>query len=90
MSTNHPNIIKLIDKIRRKQSKFEIDIAKIIQGHEVKTQKACYRRLDERFERLVSTYDSSQLDHYLKNIASNISLSFFFFVLYSDFLMLHA
>ncbi|CAF1988425.1 unnamed protein product [Rotaria magnacalcarata] len=30
---NHPNIIKLAEKIRREQSKFEIDIAKILQGH---------------------------------------------------------
>ncbi|CAF4368619.1 unnamed protein product [Rotaria sp. Silwood2] len=74
VSINHPNIIKLTEKIRREQSKFEIDIAKILQGHQVKTQKACYRKLDERIERVLTTYDSSQLDQYLSNIAANISL----------------
>lgn len=69
-----PNIIKLAEKIRRKQSKFEIDIAKIAQGHQIRTQKACYRKIDKRIERLVSTYDASQLDQYLTNIARNISL----------------
>lgn len=74
VSINHPNIIKLTEKIRREQSKFEIDITKLIQGHQIKTQKACYRKLDERIERLVGTYDSSQLHQYLDNIAANISL----------------
>ena len=74
VSINHSNTIKLSDKIRREQSKFEIDIVKIIQGHEVKTQEASYKKLDERIERLVSTYYSTQLEQYLKNIAANIYL----------------
>lgn len=74
VAINHQNIIKLTEKIRREQSKFEIDIAKILQGHEVQTKKACYRKLDERITRLVSAYDSSQLDQYLKNTATNVTL----------------
>ncbi|CAF4818092.1 unnamed protein product [Rotaria magnacalcarata] len=73
VSINHPNIIKLTEKIRREQSKFEIDITEIAQGYQIRTQKACYRKLDDRIERLVSTYDSSQLDQYLTNMAGNIS-----------------
>ena len=37
VSVNHPNVTKLSDKICREQSKFEIDIVNINQGHEVKT-----------------------------------------------------
>ena len=66
--------IKLSDKIHREESKFEIDIVKINQGRKVKTQKTSYKRLDECIELLVSAYDSTQLDQYLKNIAANISV----------------
>ncbi|CAM4780355.1 unnamed protein product [Rotaria magnacalcarata] len=74
VSINHPTIIKLTEKNRREQSKFEIDIAKILQGHEVKTRKLMYKKLDERIERLVGAYDSSQLGQYLSNVAANIYL----------------
>ena len=74
VSVNHPNITKLPDKIRREQPKFEIDIVKINQRHEVKTQKASYKKRDERIERLVSAYDSTQLEQHLKNIAANLFL----------------
>ncbi|CAF2044232.1 unnamed protein product [Rotaria magnacalcarata] len=74
VSINHPTIIKLTEKTRREQSKFEIDIAKILQGHEVKTRKLMYKKLDERIERLVSAYDSYQLGQYLSNVAANIYL----------------
>ena len=43
---SHRNIVKLTEKIRCEQSKFEVDIAKILKGHDIKTKKACYRRLD--------------------------------------------
>ena len=62
VSINYPNVTKLSDKIRREQSKFEIDIVKINHGHEVKAQKASYKKLDKRIERLVSAYDSTQLE----------------------------
>ena len=58
ISINHPNVIKLSNKIRREQSKFEIDIVKIDQGHEMKTQKASYKKHDEH---QVSAYNSPQL-----------------------------
>ena len=74
VSINHPTIIKLAEKIRREQSKFEIDIAKILQGHQIKTKKKCYRELDERITRLVNAYNSTQLDQHLKNLACNINL----------------
>ncbi|CAF4107188.1 unnamed protein product [Rotaria magnacalcarata] len=74
VSINHPTIIKLTEKTRREQSKFEIDIAKILQGHEVKTRKLMYKKLDERIESLVSAYDSYQLGQYLSNVAANIYL----------------
>lgn len=74
VSINHPNIIKLTEKIRREQSKFEIDITRIAQGHQIKTQKLCYRKIEERIERLVTAYDSSQMNQYLSNIATNICL----------------
>ncbi|CAM4835312.1 unnamed protein product [Rotaria magnacalcarata] len=65
-SISHPNIVKLTEKIRREQSKFEVNTAKILQGHIIKTKKACYRRLDERITRLVNAFDSSRLDEFLK------------------------
>ena len=74
MSISHPTIIKLAEKIHREQSKFEVDIAKILQGHDIKSKKACYRKLDDRITRLVDAYDSSQLDQFLKNMAANVSL----------------
>ncbi len=66
--------MKLAEKIRCEQSKFEVDMAKILQSHDIKTKKACYRRLKERITRLVNAFDSSQLDQFLKNMAANITL----------------
>ncbi|CAF4347309.1 unnamed protein product, partial [Rotaria magnacalcarata] len=42
VSIAHPTITKLTDKIRREQSKFEVDIAQIRQGQEPKPKKATY------------------------------------------------
>ncbi|CAF3646667.1 unnamed protein product [Rotaria socialis] len=74
VAINHPNIVKLAEKIRREQSKFEVDMQKILQGHDIKTKKACYRKLDERLTRLVNAFDASQMDQFLKNVAANITL----------------
>ncbi|CAF3670787.1 unnamed protein product [Rotaria socialis] len=71
VSICHPSIVKLTEKIRREQSKFEVNMAKILQGHIIKTKKACYRRLDERITRLANAFDSSGLDEFLKNTAAN-------------------
>ena len=49
-------------------------MAKILQGHDIKTKKACYRKLDERIARLVNAFDVSQLDEFLKNMAANLTL----------------
>ncbi|CAF4254350.1 unnamed protein product [Rotaria magnacalcarata] len=38
----HPTIKKLAEKIRREQSKFEIDIAHLLQGHQPKPKNVCY------------------------------------------------
>ncbi|CAF2061216.1 unnamed protein product [Rotaria magnacalcarata] len=74
VSISHPTIVKLGEKIRREQSKFEVDMAKILQGHNIKTKKTCYRKLDERITRLVNSFDRTQLDQFLKNMAANITL----------------
>ncbi|CAF1005735.1 unnamed protein product [Rotaria magnacalcarata] len=74
VAISHPTIVKLGEKIRRKQSKFEVDIAKILQGHNIKTKKACYRKLDERITRLANSFDPTQLDQFLKSMAANITL----------------
>ena len=70
----HPTITKLADKIRREQSTFEVEIAQIRQGHEPKPKKASYRKLHEKFKRLVDEYANVGLGEYLKGIASNITL----------------
>ena len=43
VAITHPDIVKLAEKIRREQSKFEVDMAKILQDHDIKMKKACYR-----------------------------------------------
>jgi hypothetical protein len=74
VSIVHPTINKLTDKIRREQSKFEVDIAQIRQGQEPKPKKAIYRRLDERITRLVGDYGNVDLVEYLKGLAAKVSL----------------
>jgi hypothetical protein len=74
VSIIHPTIPKLVDKIRREQSKFEIDIAQIRQGVEPKSKKALYKKLDDRIKRLVLRYDTNQLEDYLNGIAANITV----------------
>ncbi|CAF1558002.1 unnamed protein product [Rotaria magnacalcarata] len=59
---SHPTIVKLGEKIRREQSKFEVDMTKILQRHDIKTKKACYRKSDERITRLANSFDPTQLD----------------------------
>ena len=71
---SHPTVEKLTEKIRLEQSKFEIDIAQLLQGHQPKPKKACYRKRDECISRLVLGYDQSQIVEYLKNISPSISL----------------
>ena len=73
VSISHPTVVKLVEKIRREQSKFEIDIAQILQGHEPKPKKACYRKLDQHIQHLATSYNPSQLDQYFKNISGNIN-----------------
>jgi hypothetical protein len=68
----HPTITKLTDRIRREQSKFEIDVAQIQQGQEPKPKKK-YRLLDERVQRLVDDYRSADMAQFLNNIAGTVS-----------------
>ncbi|CAM4928514.1 unnamed protein product [Rotaria socialis] len=70
----HPSVSKLTEKIRREQSKFELDIAQIRQGQEPKPKKLKYRKLDERIKRLVDDYHNLDLGEYLKGLAVNMSL----------------
>ena len=65
---------KLAEKIRHEQSKFEVDIAQLLQDQQPKPKKACYRKLDERIACLVADYNPTQISEYLKNIAVNVSL----------------
>ncbi|CAF2872592.1 unnamed protein product [Rotaria sp. Silwood2] len=62
----HPTIKKLAEKIRREQSKFEVDIAHLLQGHQPKPKKACYRKLDDRIVRLVRGYTHYRFLNILK------------------------
>ncbi len=71
---NHPTISKLADKIKREQSKFEIDIEQVRLGYEPKPKKASYRKLDDRIKRLVTAYDNNQLAQYLSGLAANVTL----------------
>ncbi|CAF0977838.1 unnamed protein product [Didymodactylos carnosus] len=74
VSISHPTLAKLADKIRREQSKFEIDIAQTRQGHEPKPKKASCRKRDDQIKRLVNAYDTNHLDEYLNSIAANVKL----------------
>ena len=74
VAIRHSNIVKLAQTIRCQQSKFEVDIAKIVEGHDINTKKACCRRLDKCITRLVTSFDSSQLDQFLRSMAANITL----------------
>ncbi|CAF2249018.1 unnamed protein product [Rotaria magnacalcarata] len=74
VSITHPTINKSTAKIRTEQSKFEIDIAQIRLGHEPKSKKATYRKLDDRITRLVGDYGAVDLGEYLKNLAANVSI----------------
>lgn len=70
----HPTVAKLAEKIRREQSKFEIDIAQILQGHQPKPKRAVYRKLDERISRVVFSYNPLEISQYLGNLSPSISL----------------
>jgi hypothetical protein len=72
VSAVHPTINKLADKIRREQSRFEVDIALLHGGQEPKPRKAIYRKLDEKIQRLAAEYPDVELGDYLCNISVNI------------------
>ncbi|CAF5221900.1 unnamed protein product, partial [Rotaria magnacalcarata] len=80
VAISHPTIVKLGEKIRHEQSKFEVDITKILQSHDIKTKKTCHRKLDERITRLANSFDPTQLDQFLKNMPANINLWVFCFL----------
>ena len=84
----HPSVTKLAEKIRREQSKFEMDNAQIRQGQEPKPKKVQYQKLDERIKRLVDDYFNVELGEYLNGLATNMSLSFFcsFLVFFFSFI----
>ncbi|CAF1501044.1 unnamed protein product [Adineta ricciae] len=73
-STAHSTSLKLTEKIPVKKSKFEIDIARIRQCHESKSNKTTYREVDGQITRLVTDYGNVDLSEYLKNIAANVSI----------------
>ena len=64
--------MKLAQKIRYQQSKFEVDMEKIVQDHDINTKKACYHRLDKCITRLITSFDLSQLDQFLTSMTANI------------------
>ena len=68
----HPTIMKLTEKIRSEQSRFEVDIAHILQGRQPKPRKACYVKRDERISRIVHSYSPPHMSQYLQSIAANI------------------
>ena len=70
VAITYPDIVKLAEDIRREQSKFEVDMAKIFQDHDIKMKKACYRQLDERISRLVNAFHSSQVEEFIKKYGS--------------------
>ena len=70
----HPSVTKLAEKIRREQSKFEMDIAQIRQGQESKPKKVQYQKLDKRIKQLVDDYFNVQLGEYLNGLSANMSL----------------
>ena len=70
----HPSVTKLAEKIRREQSKFEMDIAQIRQGQEPKPKKVQYQKLDEKIKRLVDDDFNVELGEYLNGLAINMSL----------------
>ena len=70
----HPSITKLAEKIRREQSKFEMNVAQIQQGQEPKPKKVQYQKLDERVKRLDDDYSNVELGEYLNGLAANMSL----------------
>ncbi|CAF1522447.1 unnamed protein product [Adineta ricciae] len=74
VSIGHSTSLKLTEKIPVKQSKFEIDIARIRQDHESKPKKTIYRKLDSRITRLITDYGNVNLSEYFKNIAVNVSI----------------
>ncbi|CAF5147946.1 unnamed protein product [Rotaria magnacalcarata] len=82
VAISHSTIVKLGEKVRREQSKFEVDMTKILQSHDIKTKKAYYRKLDERITRLANASDPTQLDQFKKNMAVNITLWVFSFLLF--------
>ena len=70
----HPSVKKLAEKIRREQSKFEMDIAQIRQGQEPKPKKVQHQKLHESIKRLVDNYFNVALGEYLNGLAANMSL----------------
>ncbi|CAF4343910.1 unnamed protein product, partial [Rotaria magnacalcarata] len=73
VAISHPTIVKPGEKIRCEQSKFEVALTKILQSHDIKTKKACYRKLNERITRLANSFDPTQLDQFKKK-AANIAI----------------
>ena len=74
VAIKYPNIVKSTQKIRCQQSKFEVDMVEVVQGHGINTKKTCYRRLDKCIARLITSFNSSQLDQFLTSMAANITL----------------
>ena len=74
VAITHPTTNKLVETIRREQSKFEVSIAQIRQGQEPKPRKRTYKIMDDRIKRVVDDYSNVGRSEYLKNIAVNLSL----------------
>lgn len=73
VQSHHPDIYSFIKKLQLEQAKNELKITQLISGMQNNSQRRIYRDVDERLERVVSSYGSVSLEDYLTGLSHNLN-----------------
>jgi hypothetical protein len=77
VGTHHPNLWKLLTKIREEQASTDVTIQQIIAGHIVTRRKAVYSACNRRINRLRRQFTRNRINpiHFLNGIGYNLKMN---------------
>ena len=72
LAIKHPSVCKLVAKLRKDQSDWELTIEMVMSGVELRKQKKKYQKLNARISSLVDKYNAYTTVDFLRAVAHNL------------------
>ena len=72
LAIKHPSVCKLVAKLRKEQSDWELTIEMVMSGVELRKQKKKYQKLNARISSLVDKYNAYTTVDFLRAVAHNL------------------